>query len=235
MATSSHLSDNLVLLAHETTLLTATASGLDDETIRAASLCAGWTRAHVLTHIARNADGLANLARWAITGTPAAMYESTPAREADIAAGATRTTQEVLTDITQSAARFAAAAAGLAGRPEGVEVEMRTGRKVLGGQLPILRLLEVVFHHVDLDAGYTFADADPGFVKRAISNAVQRMSTSVSTPPISLRGEAGATWTMGAGTQEVTGANAALLLWLARGDGTGVSSQDPLPKLPPWG
>ena len=112
---------------------------------------------------------------------------------------------------------------------------MRTGRKVLGGQLPILRLLEVVFHHVDLDAGYTFADADPGFVKRAISNAVQRMSTSVSTPPISLRGEAGATWTMGAGTQEVTGANAALLLWLARGDGTGVSSQDPLPKLPPWG
>jgi len=50
-----------------------------------------------------------------------------------------------------------------------------------------------------------------------------------------LHSEAGDTWTIGAGTQEVTGASAALLLWLARGDGAGVSSQDPLPKLPPWG
>ena len=235
MSTSSHLSDNLMLLAHETALLTDTASGLDNETIRAASLCEGWTRAHVLTHIARNADGLAKLARWAITGTPAAMYVSPQAREADIAASSTRTAQEILTDVTQSAARFAAEATGLAGRPEDVEVEMRTGRKVLGGQLPTLRLLEVVFHHVDLDAGYTFADADPGFVKRAISNAVQRMSSSGATPPISLRGEAGATWTVGAGTQEVTGTNAALLLWLARGDSAGVSSKDALPVLPAWG
>src|SRR5450631_532910 len=235
MPTSSHLSDNLVLLAHETALLADSASGLDDETIQAASLCEGWTRAHVLTQIARNADGLGKLARWATTGTPAEMYESPQAREADIAAGSTRTAQEILTDLKDSAARFAEAAAGLAGHPEDVEVEMRTGRKVLGGQLPTLRLLEVVFHHVDLDAGYTFADADPGFVKRGINNAVQRMSTGGATPPISLRGEAGATWTMGAGTQEVTGTNAALLLWLARGDSTGVSSKDALPVLPAWG
>src|ERR1019366_8679623 len=114
---------------------------------------------------------------------PAAMYVSPQAREADIAAGSTRTAQEILTDVTESAARFATAATGLAGRPEDAEVEMRTGRKVLGGQLPTLRLLEVVFHHVDLDAGYTFADADPGFVKRAISNAAQRMSTS-DTPAV---------------------------------------------------
>ena len=37
------------------------------------------------------------------------------------------------------------------------------------------------------------------------------------------------------GSQEVTGSNAALLLWLARGDGAGVSSQTPLPVLPSWG
>jgi maleylpyruvate isomerase len=235
MATSSHLSENLVLLAHETTLLTATASALDDETIRAASLCEGWTRAHVLSHIARNADGLANLVQWAITGTPVAMYESPQAREADIAAGSTRTAQEISTDVTQSAARFAAAASGLAGPPEHFEVETRTGRKVLGGQLPTMRLLEVVFHHVDLDASYTFADADPGFVRRAISNAVGRMSASAEVPGVLLHSEAGDTWTIGDGTQEVTGASAALLSWLARGDGTGVSSQDRLPKLPPWG
>ena len=53
---------------------------------------------------------------------------------------------------------------------------MRGGRKVLGGQLPTLRLLEVVFHHVDLATGYTFAEADPGFVKRATTTTVGRFS-----------------------------------------------------------
>src|SRR5674476_562797 len=235
MTGSSHLIDNLGLLAHETALLVATAAGLDDESVRAASLCKGWTRAHVLSHIARNGDALGNLVSWASTGTPVAMYASPQARDADIAAGSTRSAQEILTDVKESAARFASAATGLAGPPEHFEVEMRAGRRALGGQLPTLRLLEVVFHHVDLNAGYTFADADPGFVKRAINNAVERMSTSARTPAISLRGQSGDRWTIGAGTQEVNGTNAALLLWLARGDGARVSSKDALPVLPSWG
>jgi len=235
MTASSHLSDNLVLLARETSLLVATAAGLDQRDVRAASLCQGWTRAHVLSHIARNADALGNLVRWAVTGAPVAMYESPQARDADIVAGSTHTAQEILSDVAESATRFASAAQGLAGPPEQVEVEMRAGRRVLGGQLPTLRLLEVVFHHVDLDAGYTFAEADPGFVRRAISNAVQRMSASGRVPALSLRSDGGDTWTMGAGTQEVTGTSAALLLWLARGDGAGVSSEDALPELPAWG
>ena len=36
MTGSSHLIDNLGLLAHETALLVATAAGLDDESVRAA-------------------------------------------------------------------------------------------------------------------------------------------------------------------------------------------------------
>jgi maleylpyruvate isomerase len=235
VTTSSHLSENLVLLAHETSLLIRTAEGLDDETIRAASLCEGWTRAHVLSHIARNADALGNLVRWALTRAPVAMYASPQARDEDIAAGSTRGAQAIFIDLEESAARFASAATSLSGPPETVEVEMRMGRKVLGGQLPTLRLLEVVFHHVDLNAGYTFADADPGFVKRAIGNAVQRMKTSAQPPDVVLRGDHGDTWTLGDGTQEVAGTNPALLLWLARGHGTGVSSERALPRLPAWG
>src|SRR5665811_1388296 len=97
MNTSSHLSDNLSMLAHETSLLMRTAAGLDDEALSRASLCEGWTRAHVLTHIARNADGLGNLVSWAVTGTPRAMYDSPEARDADIAAGAAREAKEILT------------------------------------------------------------------------------------------------------------------------------------------
>jgi len=235
MNTPSHLSDNLSLLAHETSLLMRTAAGLDDEALSRASLCEGWTRAHVLTHIARNADGLGNLVSWAVTGTPRAMYDSPEARDADIAAGAAREATEILTDLEDSAARFAAAAAGLAGAPEQAEVEMRQGRKVLGGQLPTLRLMEVVIHHVDLDAGYTFADADPGFVKRAIANSVNRMMPSAEAPSVTLRSDEDDTWSLGDGSQVVTGSNAALLLWLTRGNGAGVSSHAGLPRLPSWG
>jgi maleylpyruvate isomerase len=235
MTTTSHLSDNLALLAHETSLLVGTASGLDDQSIREPSLCDGWTRAHVLSHLARNADGLGNLVSWAVTGTPVAMYASPQARDANIAAGSTRSAQEILTDLTGSAARFASAAPGLAGPPERAEVEMRTGRRVLGGQLPTLRLLEVVFHHVDLNAGYTFAESDPGFVRRSIANAVRRMSAGSMPPSVLLRGDSGDTWSLGEGAQEVTGTNAALLLWLARGDRAGVSSNEDLPTLPAWG
>jgi maleylpyruvate isomerase len=244
MTPASHLTDNLALLAHETSLLVRTATGLDDESIREPSRCEGWTRAHVLSHLARNSDGLRNLVGWAITGTPVAMYESAQAREADIESGSHRGTEQIVGDLETSAARFASVAPDLAGPPEHSEVELRAGRKVLGGQLPTLRLLEVVFHHVDLDAGYSFADADPGFVKRAITNAVNGMiassqqpasAQSVMLPSVVLFGDNGDTWSMGDGTQEVTGTNAALLLWLARGDDAGVSSEQALPRLPAWG
>jgi maleylpyruvate isomerase len=235
MTATSHLSDNLALLDHETSLLLRTATGLDDQSIREASLCEGWTRAHVLSHLARNADGLGNLVSWAVTGTAVAMYESPQARDADIEAGSARRAHEILTDLTEAAERFASVAPGLAGAPEHVQVEMRTGRRVLGGQLPTLRLLEVVFHHVDLKAGYTFADADPGFVRRAIDNAVVRMNSSGQQPSVLLSSDSGDTWSLGEGAQEVTGTNAALLFWLARGDGARVFSKEELPALPAWG
>ena len=235
MTASSHLSDNLKLLAHETDQLVRTAEGLDDAAIREASLCAGWTRAHVLSHLARNADASERLAGWAKTGTPVAMYESPQARDAEIEAGSTRSAAEILIDLESSSARFALRAAGLSGPPEICQVETRAGNKVRGAQLPTLRLLEVVFHHVDLNAGYTFAEADPGFVKRAISNAVERLRASGQVPALSLAGDDGETWSIGDGAKDVNGNNAALLLWLARGGEAGVSSADALLKLPAWG
>jgi len=48
--------------------LTADVCGLTDEQAREQSLLAGWSRGHVLTHLARNADGLGNLLAWPRTG-----------------------------------------------------------------------------------------------------------------------------------------------------------------------
>jgi len=131
MTTSSHLSDNLGLLAHETSLLMRTAAGLDDETVRAASLCQGWTRAHVLSHLARNADALGKLVSWATAGTPVAMYESPQARDADIVAGSTRRRPG---DLRRSGGFCSAVR--LSGSRSGRSTGARRGRDASGAQSP---------------------------------------------------------------------------------------------------
>jgi uncharacterized protein (TIGR03083 family) len=73
MGEASHSLDRL---AAATGLLLATAAALGDAEVRGPSLLPGWSRGHVLTHIARNADGLGNLLRWARTGAETPMYAS---------------------------------------------------------------------------------------------------------------------------------------------------------------
>src|SRR6266568_1849145 len=82
---------------------------------REPSLLPGWTRGHVLTHIARNADGMVNLLHWARTGTQTPMYASPESRAADIEAGAGRPAAGLAADVRESAATLAAAAAAMPG------------------------------------------------------------------------------------------------------------------------
>src|SRR2546425_958326 len=74
---------------------------------------ASFPPAHVLTHIARNADGFRNLLAWARTGTETPMYPSEEARDRAIEAGARRSAAEIAADLRASAAAFAAAAEDL--------------------------------------------------------------------------------------------------------------------------
>lgn len=232
---TSHLAENLAMLEAETVRLVRTVAAMEDEDVRAPSRCAGWTRAHVISHVARNADGMGNLVHWALTGERREQYASPQSRDADIEAGATRGARELLTDLEDSAARFDALARRLPGPAEDAEVEARGGRTMRGRDLVTARLREVVFHHVDLDRGYTFADTDPGVVLRAMGEAVRRIGAAERAPSLTLRSDEGEEWTVGTGGQRVSGTRAALLLWLARGAGEGLHSDEPLPALPPWG
>ena len=57
---------------------------LGDEELAADSALPGWSRAHVVAHLARNADALVNLLTWARTGVETPMYPSRAVRDADI-------------------------------------------------------------------------------------------------------------------------------------------------------
>ena len=75
--------DPLVLMTdveQATEALLRTADGLDDRAVAGPSLLPGWTRGHVLTHVARNADAMTNLLTWARTGVETPAYASPEAR-----------------------------------------------------------------------------------------------------------------------------------------------------------
>jgi maleylpyruvate isomerase len=135
-----------------------TAGAMSPEQIREPSLLPGWTRGHVLTHIARNADGLRNLLIWARTGTTTPMYPNAQAREDGIEAGAGRPPAEQVADLSESADAFRAEAMRLPDAAWQVQVKTLNDPPFPAALVLSRRLVEVELHHVDLGAGYSAAD-----------------------------------------------------------------------------
>ncbi|GAA6526737.1 maleylpyruvate isomerase family mycothiol-dependent enzyme [Intrasporangium sp. DVR] len=222
------------LLPSETERLVATAESFADDDVRAESLCAGWTRGHVLTHLARNAEGLGRVCAAVLTGAAETMYESPEARDSDIEAGAGRPAAELAADVRVTAAALAPQITRL-----GIEHVGTTVERVPGGQLiaaervPFMRLREVVWHHVDLDAGYTFESAPEELVHLFLEDTVRRLGSSDGVPGLLIRTDEGEEWTVGDGGSTITGPRHGVLLWLARGRADALRDHsDALPRLP---
>jgi maleylpyruvate isomerase len=170
-----------------TVLLTTAVEGLDDVAMRQPSLLPGWTRAHVVSHLARNADGLVNLLLWAKTGVEHPMYASRADRDADIEEGSRRMTAVLREDLAAAAARFEAAAEDTAGDAWEALVTLASGRQITACTVPWLRWQEVSVHLVDLDAGVGFADLPAGHEERLLDWVVTEFGTRADVPPVRLR------------------------------------------------
>ncbi|MFK8910239.1 maleylpyruvate isomerase family mycothiol-dependent enzyme [Streptomyces sp. YS-3] len=210
-------------------LLTA-AGKMDNAALAEPSRLPGWSRGHVLAHLARNADALVNV----LAGRP--MYESAEARDADIARDAARPLDVHLADLRESAARFQEEGARSADWSR--TVELRNGVLDQAARIPFRRLIEVELHHVDLGTGYELEDLPDEFVRREIQFLADRFSGHAALPPVTLTGGNGHTLRTG-GTQgpavTVGGPAWDLLGWLAgRRSGAALEvSGGPLPALPP--
>jgi maleylpyruvate isomerase len=222
--------DLLAALDRHTARLEADLEHLDD--VAAPSLCAGWSRGHVLTHLARNAEGIAALVRAAVDDSGETMYASVPARDADIAAGAGRDLADQVRDVRDTAVEVGTQLRRL--RPEHGETRLERVpgvRFIPARHLPFMRLREVVYHHVDLRAGFDFADVEPDLLLVFLEDEVKRLRRCDPTPDLTIRTTPGETWVVGSGTANVSGDRDAVLGWLARGLTDGVAG-DPLPHLP---
>ncbi|MBT2450100.1 maleylpyruvate isomerase family mycothiol-dependent enzyme [Streptomyces sp. ISL-43] len=213
-------------------LLTAAAK-LDDAALAEESHLPGWTRGHILAHLAHNADALVNV----FEGLP--MYESAESREADIERDFGRPLLEQLEDVRNSATRWEA----VAERPQDWTrvVELRNGVTDVAARVPFRRLIEVELHHVDLNIGYKLSDLPEEFTDREIDFLADRWSGRPDVPPVTLRAAMpGQVWHTGGteGTPVVLeGPKDELLGWLAgrglRGAHLAVLAGDGLPELPP--
>lgn len=210
-------------------LLTAVGT-LDNAAAAQASRLPGWTRGHVLTHLARNADALVNV----LEGRP--MYASAEVRDADIDSGAPRPLATQLDDLRTAGARFLDTATAPADWNR--TVTLRNGVTDSAANVPFRRLIEVELHHVDLGIGYDLEDLPAGFTVREIDFLAKRFSGQPDVPALRLVSADGDTWTSGRAEGEpvvVTGTAPALLGWLAgRRDGAGLETGGAsLPVLPP--
>lgn len=128
--------------------------------LRGPSGLPGWTRGHLLSHLARNADALVNLTVWARTGVPTPMYASAAQRSGDIDRGATRPAAEIRDDLLAADARLARALAAMRPVDWAARVRSGKGRDIPAEQIVWLRVREVWIHAVDLDAGPPRGRAD---------------------------------------------------------------------------
>lgn len=169
MSARTH-ADSLRWVAHGTALFTAQVARFDEQQIAQPSMLPGWTRKHVVAHVAANADALGNLVRWARTGERTPMYTSAEQRNADIESGAQRPATELVTWLDASVHELGAAMAALTGEQWRTEVVTAQGRTVPATEIPWLRAREVCVHAVDLGTGTTFADLPDDFLTALVAD-----------------------------------------------------------------
>jgi maleylpyruvate isomerase len=224
-----------------TARLLATAGTLDDEALAGPSLLPGWTRGHVLTHLARNTDGAVNLLIWARTGVETPQYASLEQRAADIEAGAGRDAATQLADLRAACDRLTEAIDAMPAEAWSNTIRWIHGREAPAAEVMWRRMRELEIHHVDLAAGYTAADWPDSFNQRLARELARDFTARADGIRVVVRSpEVGHDLIFGDATTEpvVSGPLWATVAWLtgrSAGGGLGVSPPGPLPYVPPLG
>jgi maleylpyruvate isomerase len=153
--------------------LLGTARVIAEPDLRAPSLLPGWTRAHVLAHLARSADAMRNLLIGARSGQDRPAYASQQVREAEIEHGAGLTAEELMADLAGSAMAFRTITRQLPDNAWQYPVRVLDSARFPAAQLLTRRLVEVELHHCDLGTGYGPADWPAAFATMELAEPMQ--------------------------------------------------------------
>jgi maleylpyruvate isomerase len=137
---------------------------ITDDSARAPSSLPGWTRGHVVTHVARSGEADALTVEGALRGEVLEKYPGGAEQRArDIDAGATRDVDALRTDLVATQRRLVAAWARVRG--DGWERMTSTpmGPRTVAGTVAARRR-EILVHLVDLDVGVAPGDLPLGYL-----------------------------------------------------------------------
>ena len=158
---------------HATQRLLDDARTIPEAELRAPSLLPGWTRAHVLAHLARGADAMRNSLTGARSGQEQAAYASAQAREADIGRGAAMTAKDLMADLADSAMALRTIVKQLPDEAWQVRVRMPDSAPFPAAGLLTRRLAEVELHHCDLAVRYSPADWPAAFAAMELAEPMR--------------------------------------------------------------
>jgi maleylpyruvate isomerase len=204
---------------------------LADADLAAPSRLSGWSRAHVVAHLARNADALVNLLTWARTGVETPMYPSREVRDAGIETTAAQLPAELRADYAAACARLAVAVETMPASAWTATVRNGQGGEVPATEIPWMRAKEAWVHGVDLDAGLDFADLPPEFCAVLVDEVLTLFAGQGREPDATIVAtDVDCTW--GSRTAQVAGPACAVAAWLTRSDASGLTGHAPEP--PAW-
>jgi maleylpyruvate isomerase len=226
---------DLTALEASSTALIRTVDALGAEELAAPSLLPGWSRAHVVAHLALNGEAMAGVLDAVRRGEEVAMYASDEQRDADIEELAGAEQADLLDRLLAATTRFTEAVEAMDDEAwRGVFARTPGAEPVPVAAIPGKRRWELEIHHADLGAIYARTDWPPDFVAELIeSEAAHDEAGPLTLVAVDLDH----TWHVGSpGGPIVSGTGADLGWWLTgRGTGDGLSSDaGPLPTLGPW-
>ena len=214
---------------------------LDDESVRRPSVLPGWSRAHVVAHLSRNADAFTRVLSQVAAGEPASMYDSSERRDADIekTVGA-HDLMDLVEDAITAVARLTGALWSCEADPDAPYARVHGGEATFPlHTVGPRRRAEVEIHHADLDLGYEPASWPADFSTKLIRQRQDELAALPQGCPsmvLSSTDVAGL-WKLGVGQgPEIHGTAGDLAWWLVgRGGGHGLtSSTGELPALGRW-
>ncbi|MFG3259954.1 maleylpyruvate isomerase family mycothiol-dependent enzyme [Streptomyces sp. NPDC048172] len=199
-----------------------------------ASALPGWTRGHVLQHLADNARAFERQARAALRGERVEMYDGGPAeRDRAIEEGAALPLAELYGELGLAQRALEETWSRLGAEDWGRAVRFRHATVL---DTALARWREAEIHAVDLAAGYRPRDWPSDFALHTLDFLSGRAPDRTRLVLRATDGEF--TRTLGAGTSsvEVSGAVRDLAAWMAGRDTDGPldTTGTALPELGPW-
>jgi len=203
------------------------------------SLLPGWTRGHVVAHLALNAEGLARAVDGLAHERVVPIYESNDRRDADIEELSTADAPEIRERLFAAGQLLRDALGSLdESQWAGTVARLPGGPFWSVSTVPGIRRREVEIHHADLDAGYGRRDWPPDFAVELLDAVTVNHADSPDSAVFTARAtDTVRSWSVGAEQPVVEGTAADLGWWLVgRGTGEGLTTDaGELPRLGPWG